>query len=373
MKSLFKEFKKTSKKDWLAKVEKDLKGKPLENLDWHLNNDFVISPFAHSDDSKEAHSPLVEKRNSNSWEKGVRIKISNYKTGNQEALFLLEKGAEALCFEFKNNPLKKDLQILLKDIELEWISTQFILPDHSWKRVLQSFVSVLKEKNQDPKKVKFSFHFNQSPNISKKDFSTLQKYSTILAQSNLVGIFGEKYYPERKDVDYNLALVLKDTNQYFEEWNEQGLDLKDLITQVQVSISLSDSYFLNIAKVRALKLLWKMLLKAWKQNQNTPLTISAHLTEFTQTKDENYNKIKATAQSMAAVIGGVNQLYIYPSFTIKKKTENLNQQRLGLNIQHLMDLESHMTKVIDPSAGSFYIENLTDEIAERAWETFKLL
>ncbi len=373
MKSLFKEFKKTSKKDWLAKVEKDLKGKPLENLDWQLNDDFVISPFAHADDFNEKYSPLVGKRKTNSWEKGVRIKVSNHKTANQEALFLLEKGAEALCFEFKNNPLKKDLQVLLKHIELEWISTQFILPDDSWKRVLQSLVSVIKEKKQDPAKVNFSFHFNHPTNISKKDFPSLQKYSTILAQSNLIGIFGAKYNSDKKDIDSNLALILRDINQYFEQWNEKGFDLKELITQIQVSISLSDSYFLNIAKIRALKLLWKMLLKAWKQNHNTPLTISAHLTESTQTKDENFNKIKATAQSMAAVIGGVNQLYIYPSYSVKKKSENLNQQRLGLNVQHLMELESHMTKVIDPSAGSFYIENLTDEIAERAWEKFKLL
>lgn len=373
MKSLFKEFSKTSKKGWLAKVEKDLKGKPLENLDWQLNDDFVISPFAHADDIKDKYSPLVGKRNSNNWEKGVRINVSNYNTANQEALFLLEKGAEALCFEFKNNPTKKDLQFLLKNIELEWISTLFILPDNSWKRVLQNFISILKEKKQDASQVKFSFHFSHPTKISKKDFLAIQKYSAILTPSKLIGIFGAKYYPEKKDVDYNLALILRDVNQYFEQWNEKGLDLKDLISKFQVSISLTDSYFLNIAKIRALKVLWKMLLKAWKQNQNTPLTISVHLTEFTQTKNENYNKIKATAQSMSAVIGGVDQLYIYPSFSIKKKKEKLNQQRLGLNIQHLMELESHMTKVIDPSAGSYYIENLTDEIAERAWEKFKLL
>ena len=371
MKSLFKEFKKISKKDWLAKVEKDLKGKPLAGLDWNLNDDFIISPFAHADDLEAAYSPLINQQINNSWEKGVRLKVSNYKTANQEALFLLEKGAEALCFEFEKNPTKKDLLILLKDIELEWIATQFILPEHSWKRVLQSFILTIKDKKQNPSKVKFSFHFNQFASIPKKDFIALNKYASELSQANLIGIFGVKYYPKKKDVDHNLALLIRDVNQYLEAWNEKGLDLKNVISQFQVSIALTDSYFINIAKIRALKLLWKILLKAWKQNPNTPLSISAHLNETTQTKDENYNKIKATTQAMSAVIGGVDQIYIYPSFSIKKKKEILNQQRLGLNIQHLMELESHMTKVIDPSAGSFYIENLTDEIAERAWEKFK--
>ena len=53
MKSLFKDFKKSSKKDWLTKVEKDLKGKPIENLNWKINEDLVVSPFAHPDDLKE--------------------------------------------------------------------------------------------------------------------------------------------------------------------------------------------------------------------------------------------------------------------------------------------------------------------------------
>ena len=77
MESLFKDFKKSSKKDWLAKVGKDLKGKPIENLNWKINEDLVISPFAHLDDLKELPKPLLESRNSNDWEKGCLLYTSD--------------------------------------------------------------------------------------------------------------------------------------------------------------------------------------------------------------------------------------------------------------------------------------------------------
>ena len=152
--------------------------------------------------------------------------------------------------------------------------------------------------------------------------------------------------------------------------NSNGLSVANFYSQIQFSITLGDSYFLNIAKIRALKLLWQQVLSAWNIQQNSISNIEVHLTTITQTEDENYNKIKSTAQAMAAVIGGANRLYIYPSDEFKDDLGTPFAQRIALNIQHLLQLESYLDRVIDPAAGSYYIENLTDLLAKNAWKRF---
>lgn len=370
MKSLFKEFKKSSKKEWLAKVEKDLKGKPMEGLMGSLNDEIKISPFAHADDRKGNFPPLTEKRKSNTWEKGVRIVVSNFKTGNREAMALLENGASAICFEFKNNPTQKDLVILLKDIQHEWISTHFILPSKSWKKITSDFISILKNKKQNLKNIACSFQFKDGTTIPPSDFKSVQELAQELPLVNLITINSRNFSKKKKSTIEELAQAISLANNYLEKWNDKNLDLKNLISTLQFSIELNDSYYLNIAKVRALKLLWTQVVKAWKSSLNPTTVIETHLTSSTQTKDENYNKIKATSQAMSAVIGGTQRLYIYPSDSFKNKKGTQNQNRLGLNIQNLMELESYMDRVVDPAAGSYFLENLTETLAEEAWEVF---
>ena len=164
-----------------------------------------------------------------------------------------------------------------------------------------------------------------------------------------------------------LAQTISKANAYLEKWNKKDLPLKNLISNIQFSIQLDDSYFLNIAKIRALKVLWNLIVTSWKSSLKSNITIETHLTTITQTEDENYNKLKATSQAMSAVIGGTNRLYIYPSDSFKNKRGTINAQRIALNSQHLMQLESYMDKVQDPAAGSYYLEKLTDDLAEAAW------
>ncbi|MFK7776259.1 MAG: methylmalonyl-CoA mutase family protein [Saprospiraceae bacterium] len=370
MKSLFKDFKKSSKKDWLAKVEKDLKGKPIENLNWKIQEDLVVTPFAHSEDLKELPKPILENRKSNDWEKGVRIVVNEVKTANQEAIFLLEKGANALCFELVKKPNKKELKTLLEGIELEWISTHFILHQKSWKGIIQNFISIVEDKKQQLKKINCSFQFSDATQVPPADFAALQIIANQLPIANLITINARGLYQGQENVVNELVQTISKGNAYLEKWNEKELDLKNLISTIQFSIQIDDSYFLNIAKIRALKILWNLVVKSWKGSLKSNIAIETHLTTSTHTDDENYNKVKATTQAMSAVIGGTNRLYIYPSEHLKSNKKTLNDQRISLNIQHLMQLESYMDKVQDPAAGSYYLEQLTDDLAEAAWERF---
>ena len=368
MKSLFSSFKKTSKKDWLAKVEKDLKGKPLEKLDWKINADWTVSPFAHGDDMDESYPPLVEKKTSNAWEFGVRIFVKNIKTANVEALFLLEKGANAICFDLQKNPTKKELESLLQGIQHEWISTHFILPKNSWKTIVTNFLSILKNKKLNLKKVAGSFQFKNNNTIASKDMEAIQVFSQQLPLVKFITINAINFYDGKENTVDELVQTFRQANNYLEKWNDQNLELKTLLPHFQFAMQLDDTYFLNIAKIRAVKILWNLIVKNWKKSLKPTITIEIHLTSNTQSQDENYNKIKATTQAMSAVIGGADRLYIYPSDVFKNKKGTKNANRLALNIQHLMQLESYMDRVVDPAAGSYFLEKLTDDLVEMVLE-----
>jgi len=371
--TLFEQFPSVSKAEWLAKVEKDLKGKPIEGLNWEVNDDLTLTPFAHADDLGEASQPLTNQRTSNSWEIGVKVQVGNIQLANKEALNALMNGANAIAFELRKSPTKTELKTLLKDIELEWISTHFIFKQKPWKRFMRFFLDYVVEKGYDEAKVACTFSFKGGVVADAKDASRLQEIANQLPKAQLMTVNTHTLNRGTEKVVTEIAQTLAKGNAALVALNQQGLAVNQYYTQIQFSISIGDSYLVNIAKIRALKLGWQQILDAWQITTPAMPNIEAHLTTSTQTDNENYNKIKATAQAMAAVIGGAKRLYIYPSDEIKDGVGTPFAQRIALNIQHLMQLEGYMDRVVDPAAGSYYIENLTNELAKAAWTKFQLL
>ena len=366
MTKLFSEFKSVTKADWLSKVEKDLKGKPLTGLDWQLNEELTISPFAHAEDASSIYQTINNRQVSNQWEIGVKIQVAQVKLANQEALLALANGATAICFELKKNPTKEEIQLLLKDIHLDWISTHFIFQQQAWMRVIGYFLNHLQSQELELSSIDCSFSF-------KKNKFSDTKHTAIfsdLSKARFLTVNARPFYVGKEKVVSELAKTLSAGNEVLEQLHHSGLHITDYQNAFQFSIRLGDSYFLNIAKIRALKLLWQQILTAWGISDSNYPIIEVHLDKIHQTTDENYNKIKATAQAMAAVVGGVKRLYIEPSDIFKNDIGTPFAQRIALNIQHLIQLESYMDRVIDPAAGSYYIEHLTDTLAEAAWKEF---
>ncbi|MFT6358140.1 MAG: methylmalonyl-CoA mutase [Saprospiraceae bacterium] len=368
MKNLFSGFQPKTKAEWLAKVEKDLKGKPLDSLNWALTEALNFTPFAHAEDLENLPAPIVENRESNTWEMGARIKVVDYKIANQEALDALENGANALCFELEKTPNQEELTLLLKEIQHEWISTNFKINQASWERITANFIKLIEEKGQSLSAIACSFSF-EGNNIS--DFEQFKNTIKKLPKGRFLTINALPFYQGKEEIVEELAQTITAANQVLVQLNNAGIDLKKAHSTIQFSMVLSDSYFLNIAKIRALKLLWQQVLKAWDESIEADSPIEIHLTTATQTEDENYNKIKATTQAMSAVIGGASRLYIYASDEFKDGKGTAFGQRIALNIQHLMQLESYFDRVVDPSAGSYYIEHLTEVLGEKTWNNFK--
>ena len=276
----------------------------------------------------------------------------------------MTKGANALLFDVGQTalPLPK-MQILLENIQLEWISTHFRA--NNSLELAETFVEVIKAKEQNSAKVVCSFN-----SLNANCFNQLERFKNAIAQLPKAKFLTVDVSSEN-DVVYNLAKAIKKGNDYLELLYDNGFDLSESHQQIQFVISLNDDYFPSIAKIRALKSLWQQILTAWNTDLKLVPNIEVHLTQNAQTDDENYNKIKATTQAMSAVIGGANRLYIYPSDSFKNENGTVFSRRIALNVQHLLQQESYLNRVIDASAGSYFIEELTEKIAEKAWRIFQ--
>ena len=363
---LFGEFAPKTKAEWLAKVEKDLKGKPLDSLNWAFENEH-LSPFYHQEDRAEKPNPLTGVQVTGAWEIGENIIVSDVKGANAQALSALLRGANALRFELKKTPSATEMQTLLKDIQHEWISTHFVggAGERQLAHTAESFLTVIKEKNQNPAKVACSIKTSENPLT---DIDTFRKIRTQLPLCKLLIVDITKEIGADSET---LAAAIKQANNYLETLHDRDSNLKEHYRNITFTLTVSDEYFPAVAKIRALKILWQQVLTAWHKDFTVDPTIEVHLTAAQQSDDENYNKIKAATQAMSALVGGATRLYIHPSDDFNNPGGDNFSRRIALNVQHILQQESYFNRVADPAAGSYFVEEMTDLIGEKAWEIFR--
>lgn len=364
MSKLFSDFSSVSKEDWLKKVEQDLKGKPLENLNFTIDDDLNFSPFAHKDDFENQQNAITKNQADNDWQIGEEIFVQSLITANKNALHALENGVEALRFILNDCPNLSELSSLLKGINLQIISTHFQFNNNFGNQFFSDFSKYCLENQFDSANLNGSIGFEKMEEFQKLGTEILKTISEKFPKFDFV-INSRNSDKNTDSVSSNLAGILANCNEVFSAFSEKNINLSRIVVRIEIG----ENYFLNIAKIRALKMLWSQFTDGWKTNAE--LKIETHLSPTTQSDNANYNMIKSTTQAMSAVIGGINYLYILPSNAFDIKEGNSFSRRISRNIQHLLKMESYLHRVNDPAAGSYFIEQLTNSLAEKAWQRFQ--
>ena len=375
-KDLFAEFPEISKTEWIAKLEKELKGRSFTDLQWQLDEEIRLDPFYHPSDLPEALPPVIQKER-NDWEIGEYVFVNDFKVANQQALHALQNGVNALFFQVKHEPSLEELKILLKDIELAYVSTHFA-PYYPGKnpvkifRLLEDFFS---DRPELAKMVRGSIDFDPLLDWTDPPLDDLAKYILLakdaLPNFSVLQIDAKNYHGGPEDTSRELALAIAKGSEYLAQMQERGVAPVEVSRRLQFSMAVSTSYFVEIAKLRAIRLLWNNVLTAYGVKDPEPIKIVAHLAPETQGKDPNTNRIKAATQAMSAIIGGVDRFYVLPADIDHQEPSSPASYRLARNVQHILKMESFFDKVVDPAAGSYYIEKLTDVLAESAWTQFQ--
>ncbi len=374
--NLFSEFSTTSKFDWLKKIEKDLKGRPISELTWEIPN-ISIDPFAHADDFDESY-PAITSKAGNEWLicESIDVQDKDFKKANHKALASLMGGANALNFKVSDYPSESQLDVLLENIELGYISIYFneITENISPLSFLKTFKKVADKKNETSEASILRGGILYDPfadgRYDVKAVTDVVEWAHVnLPEFKVLTLNASRFFKGSENVVDELTNALVAANIYIKKLQERGLDIAHFSKKIMFRFDIGISYFIEIAKLRAFKLLWGNVLRAYDLEAEIPF-LWAFVSSATQTENVHTNKIRATTQAMSAVMGGIDVLSIDPSDAVEEKSSGLSY-RIARNVQHLLQMESYMGKVADPAAGSYYIEKLTDDLAEVAWSKFQ--
>ena len=356
-------FPETHYADWRQQLEKDLKGKPWTDLQWHLGDDIVVDPFYHPDQYFPQRLPLLAGQAKAQWAIGESLVVGELKLGNQEILAALEGGAEALELQLSSPMGTEDWAVLLENVQLEYIALNLVLSGVNQEPgvFLEGLQGYIIKQGFELEKLRGSIDFGQT-GVS---IAALQKY---LPSFNLGVVNGQALHLGHAASAQELAGLLQAGEAYLAA--ASSTELETVAQRILFKVAIGKSYFVEIAKLRALHILWFNVLKAYGV-QKPGLTIAAHFAPDSQDENANTNMIRAATQAMAAIIGGAQELYVLPSNVGAGESPTPFTRRIARNVQHLLRQESYLDKVQDPAAGSFYVEKLTEELARKAWGIFQ--
>lgn len=169
-----------------------------------------------------------------------------------------------------------------------------------------------------------------------------------------------------------LAFTLATGLEYLRELNARGLEVDLVAPQVRFEATVGEQFFTEMAKIRALRMLWSRivaLLGGGEASQRLSLHVRTSLWNKTAVDPYN-NLLRATVESFAAVLGGCDSLQVGAFDEVFRRPDEASL-RISRNIQLVLEKECHLTHVIDPAGGSWYVESLTHQIAKGAWALFQ--
>ncbi|MFZ4543047.1 MAG: methylmalonyl-CoA mutase family protein [Saprospiraceae bacterium] len=364
---MFEQFSPTTKTNWKSQIEKDLKGKPYHDLIWKLNEDLSLEPFYTREEIGFAE-PLAQ-RSDNNWHIAEKIEINDCKVANKVALECLLGGADALELSISRKLADHEIEQLFLDIEVPLIDVHFNFHSSEIDEIQSfaiTFQQILQTRGNDVKKVNGSISF------------PLQDSSTQWLKIKDLLIWVNIHLPRFQILNVNAsnAAVVQDQLLHsiqqgvliIDKLSELGVTLPDIHKNIRFHLAIGKRFFEQIAAIRALKLVWLHVQKAYEILHLEIPPISATFSEKDYDENQNTNMIRATTIALSAALGGVDCLVVMPADLLG---ETAFQRRIARNVQHLLKMESYIDRVADPAAGAYYIEQLTHEFARQVWEKFR--
>ncbi len=383
---------------WKEKIREDLNGADYhDNLVWHTLDGFDVNPFYRMEDlekldylveSEPGRFPFLRsaKAADNRWLIRQEVKVRDPHEANRKALKAIYGGATSLGFDITGSDVQgmDSLRILLQDISLDEIVVNFILDDH-YSEFLEELIRAISGSGTDPMQVRGSVTVDPLGKLAargnfRKDLATDMnelKACTGLACRELplfrvIHVGGDLFHDAGGSITQELALTLSLGNEYLARLTGMGMKIADILPRIQFQYCAATSFFMVIAKHRAARYLWSKIAEAYDPGTAEAAAMFIHTSSSSWTQslyDPYVNILRTTTSSMAAIIGGTDSLEV-SSFDTAYKQPDTRSERIARNTQIILKEEAWLDKVIDPSSGSYYIENLTDSLISKAWELF---
>ncbi|MDR8393005.1 methylmalonyl-CoA mutase family protein [Aliifodinibius sp. S!AR15-10] len=403
-KSLFEEFPPVSTEEWEKVIEEDLGGADYrEKLKWDTGEGVDVQPFYRREELEKLtipDSPVTPGKRDNNWQICQPIFDQEVTDANKSARTAIKQGADALKFEFRvrrtEGMLGGDLQgtaiqsqsdftALLEGVELDAPSLNFDsgIATPALVAMLQNEVQA---RDVDPKSANATFLYDpyaytaqhgQLPKPEKVFLDDARQMVSFCKQNlphiRCLGIDARLWHNTGGTIIEELALALATGSEYLAKLSERGLSIYNIASQIFFSFSIGGNYFLEIAKFRAARLLWAKVVEAYGETSGDVKAAYIHGETSRRNKtvyDPYTNMLRTSTEGMSAAIAGCDLITINPYDITFQQPSELGQ-RIARNAQIIFKEEAYLDQVYDPGAGSYYIEVLTDKIANAAWQQFQ--
>ena len=390
---LFTEFTAPTTQEWLDKIEVDLKGADFQKrLVWRTNEGFNVQPFYRREDLANLKTPDAlpgefpfvrgNKKDSNEWYVRQNIAVTDPAEANKKALDILMKGVDSIGFKLGHAELSAEfIETLLKDIRLDCVEVSYRACLRHALQLADLLVAYFEKMGYDKEKIVGGVGFDPIermlmkgkdstmllPDMPKlveklKDYPNLR---CVMVHSDLLNNSGAYIVQE-------LGYALAWGNEYLQQLTDAGIDVDLAAKKIKFYMGISENYFMEIAKFRAARLLWAQIVKQYEPKCDCAckMVINASTSTYNQTVFDSYvNLLRSQTEAMSAALGGVHSMVVTPFDAPYEQATDFSE-RIARNQQLIIKEESHFDRIVDPGAGSYYIEHLTDALAQEAWKLF---
>ncbi|MDC0074804.1 methylmalonyl-CoA mutase [Alphaproteobacteria bacterium] len=412
-------FPKKSINDWIALAEKELKGKKISELKFNTPEGIDIKPLYTLDDLKGIEDQLSMLPGFGPYVRGPRATMytnkpwtirqyAGFSTAEESNIFYkkcLKNGQTGLSVAFdlathrgfdSDHPrvegdvgktgvaidTVEDMKILFKDIPLDKMSVSMTM-NGAVLPVLAGFIVAGEEQGVSQSKLSGTIQndilkefmvrntYIYPPNESMRIVADIISYTAKeMPKFNSISISGYHMQEAGATLTQELAYTLADGVEYVRAAISSGLDIDIFAPRLSFFFGIGMNFFMEIAKLRAARIIWANLMKQFNPKDSRSLILRTHCqtSGVSLTSQEPHNNIIRTAyEGMAAVLGGTQSLHTN-AFDEALALPSELSSKIARNTQLILSEETGVTKVVDPLAGSFYIESLTNSIVKESYK-----
>lgn len=318
------------------------------------------------------------------WCIAQRLDLADPQEANAQALDDLEGGANALVIALGGAGVAietaSDVDRLLDGIHLDYIRLTLEADNPANSKL---FVDAFQRLGIDLAMIDFCPGFSPFSDMARNGLDIGDEAPFSIQLANIHGFYqnhghrGPLFLLDARPVaealgseGQELASILSQAVAYFRGFETAGIDLNLTPLRLAAKLTLDSDQFLSIAKLRALHLLWARLLEEIGLAP-TLLDIRCETSwRMLSGRDPWVNVLRGTTACFAGAVGGATEIALHPFSSALGRPDGL-ARRIARNTQTILAEESNLTRVHDPAGGSFFVESLTERLAERAWGIFQ--
>ena len=403
---------------WKTLANKELKDKTIDSLNWLTPEDITIKPLYTQNDLENINH-LNELPGLDSYSRGPRATMyagrpwtvrqyAGFSTAEESNAFYrknLEAGQKGISVAFdlpthrgydSDHPRVlgdvgkagvaidsvEDMKILFSNIPLDKMSVSMTM-NGAVIPIMANFIVAAEEQgvakssltgtiqNDILKEFMVRNTYIYPPEPSMRIVSDIIEYtSKEMPKFNSISISGYHMHEAGANLVQELAFTLADGKDYVKAALSKGMDIDAFAGRLSFFFAIGMNFFMEVAKLRAARILWSKIMKEFNPKKPSSSLLRVHCQTSgvsLQEKDPYNNIVRTSYEALAATLGGTQSLHTN-AFDEAMGLPTEFSSRIARNTQLIMQEELGITKVIDPLAGSYYVENLTNELTQKAWE-----